>query len=137
MEPVSYFLAGRRGILVKERLGAYDKAGRAETALGAAVSHPSHLNRMEIVDSSDTLNSCNFGIIGNSGNGQYAGSLDFTVHKHIAGSALSDSAADLTSCEQESVPQNGGKLFVAIAYESALYTVDVEHSFDRHLLVSS
>ena len=50
---------------------------------------------------------------------------------------LSDSAADLTSCEQESVPQNGGKLFVAIAYESALYTVDVEHSFDRHLLVSS
>ena len=48
VEPVPYLLTGGGGVVVQQHLGADDKAGGAEAALGAAVGHPGHLQRMHV-----------------------------------------------------------------------------------------
>ena len=106
IEPFPDFRSGGRGIILQKHFGAHNKARRTESALCAAMCDPGRLQRMKVLQSTYTFDSFNFCIIRHF---RYFGNTragHFSVHDHIAGSAMSLSAADLTACKKQSVPEH-------------------------------
>ena len=135
VEPITHFLAGGAGILLQQNLGADDEARRAEAALGAAVSHPGHLQGMHVADGAHALNGGDFRVVPHLAHFHDAGTGHLTVQNDVAGAAMALTAADFAAGEQQMLTQNLGQGFVLLQNQVAGDTVDYQ-SFSNHSLTS-
>ena len=131
VEPVADLLARGVGVLLKQHLGAYDKAGRAEAALCAAVGHPRHLQRVQVVDRAYALDGRYLRVIAQLGDLGYTRACHLAVHYDVARSAVAFAAADLTSGEQQTVAKHLGKRFGALKYQCTLDSIDDKNFLDH------
>ena len=129
VEPVAHLLAGRVGVLFEQDLGGNDEAGRAEAALSAAIGHPRHLQRMEVVHSAHALDGGYLGVIAQLGDLGDAGACDLAVKYDVAGAAMAFTAANLAAGQQQAVAKDFGERLVSLQHESALHPVDDEYLF--------
>ena len=114
LEPVTNLLTGGRGVVVQQHLGGHDEAGGAEAALGAAVSHPSHLQRMQVGQGADALDGGDFRAILDLAEPSQAGAGDLAVYDDVTGAAVALAAADLTAGQQQALPQEGRQSLVFV-----------------------
>ena len=135
VEPVSDFGSCRIRILVKQHLCAYYEARSAEAALGRAVSHPCHLQRMHILNSSDAFDRRDFCIVGELRDLGYASLGDLSVNDDVTGAAMSLSAADLAAGEEKIFSQNFCESLVPVQDQVLGYAIDYQW-FSNHTLPS-
>ena len=124
LEPVPDLFPGGGGIVVQQHLGGHDEAGGAEAALGTAVGHPGHLQRVHIGNGADALNGGDLGAVFQAAHFGDAGAGDLAVYNHVAGAAVAFAAADLTSGEQQTLPEHRCQGFVVLHQQGAVYAVD-------------
>ena len=131
VEPVADLLAGGAGIVLQQDLGADDEAGRAEAALGAAVGHPGHLQRVHVAQGADALDGGDLGVVGNSAHLVDAGLGDLAVHDDVAGAAVALAAADLAAGQQQVLTQDGRQGLVLVQDQVPGNAVDDKRFLDH------
>ena len=134
LEPVTDFLTRRVGIRVEQGLGGNDKAGGAESALGAAVHHPGHLNRMKIARSTDAFDGGYGCAIGNPVHFGNAGAYQFAIHNDVAGAALPFAATDLGTGKAQGFADHVGQHFGRFGDHGPFNAIDIEFSSNHYFL---
>ena len=131
VEPVADLLAGRIGVVLEQDLGADDEAGRAEAALGAAVSHPGYLQRVHVAQGADTLDRGDLGVVRDTAHLEDAGLGDLAVDDDVARAAVALAAADLTAGQQQVLTQNGRQGLVLVQDKIPGNAVDDKRFLDH------
>ena len=124
LEPVAHLLAGGLGILVQQALGGHDEARGAEAALGRAVDHPGHLQRMQVLRGADAFNGGDVGVVLDPADLGDAGAHDLAVEDHRTGAALAFAATDLGPDQVHLLAQHLGQEGIGVNDELALDAVD-------------
>ncbi len=93
-EPITNFLTGDVGILVKQSLGGHNEARGAEATLNSAVLDPCLLQRVKVGSGADTLYRLDNRVLGELAHLFNAGADGFAVNNDRAGAALTGAAAD-------------------------------------------
>ena len=132
LEPVSYLLPGGRGIVVQQNLGGHNKTGGTEAALGAAVGHPGHLQRVHIGNGADALNGGDLRAVFQAAEFGEAGTGDLAIDNNITCAAVTFSAANLTAGQQQTLPQERSQRFVLLNQDGTGNAVDYKCSFDHN-----
>ena len=123
LEPVAHIVSRRRRVGVEQALGRDDEAGRAESALHAAVRDPRLLQRMKVRGSADALDGGDFGVLVDVLHLLAARADHFAIEEHGAGATLAGVAPDLHAEETHS-PQHGCQRVVRIADQHPPRAVD-------------
>ena len=105
-EPGAHFFAGRVGVLVQQRLGRDDHAGRAETALGRAVNGERHLDRVQLFGRADALDGDDRRAIRHAAHLGHAGQGEFAIHDDRAGAAVPIVARDFRAGQEQLLAQD-------------------------------
>ena len=116
---------------VAQDLGADDEAGRAEAALGAAVSHPGDLQRVHVAQGADTLDRGDLGVVRDTAHLEDAGLGDLAVDDDVARAAVALAAADLTAGQQQVLTQNGRQGLVLVQDKIPGNAVDDKRFLDH------
>ena len=136
-EPVAHVFTGGRGILRQQPVGGDDEAGRAETALGAAVGDPGLLQGMQVLWRADALDGGDLAELGHPLHLLGARADHFAVQDHRAGPADPRAAPDLHSGEAHAAEDLGQRVLLGVAHDESLDAVDLEaKSRESHSLFS-
>ena len=99
VEPGAHVFPRRVLVLVEQRLGRHDEAGRADAALGAAMVHPGNLQRVQVVGRADAFDGDDLFAVGELADRDHAGLDRFIVDEDGTGAALAVVTADLAAGE--------------------------------------
>ena len=107
------------------------KPGHAETALGAAVHRPGHLQGMQVVGRADPLDGGDPGAVLHAFHLGDAGADHLAVQDHRAAAALALAAADLGPGQFQLFPQHVRQHGVGLRDDGLRHAVDMEHLLDH------
>ena len=91
------------------------------------MSHPGNLQRMQIFRRPQIFNGRNLGMIRHSAHFRDTGPDRFSIHDHSTGAALTGSATDLATRQQELFPQYTGQGLVWFSNKGSLHSIDLEN----------
>jgi hypothetical protein len=128
---IAHFMLGGLGIFVKQRLGGYEKTGRANATLERRVFKKFLLERMQLVSLSHSLNRLDFRALGFRT--EHEARADHTIiHNDTAGTTVSSEAAFLSASEPQNIAQDFQQALAWLTKKLSRFAI--ESRFDVYLI---
>ena len=95
------------------------------------MTHPRHLQRMQIVHGTDALDGLDHGIVLDFSHLHDTGTNRFSIHDYRTSTALSLITSDLTTCQQQLLAQNLCQGVIRIHKQGTRQSIDYQSLFDH------